>query len=155
MYPTPLACLCAPPVSEQSAKENPSRSRALTTFFPFSSFILHPSSFLLLPCAFFSPGLTDGKRNGIFYAMKATIDNAGRLVISKEIRREAGLKPGLPLDVRWENGKIAITPAPLSVKLERKGRLLVAVSRKGIVPLKTETVEQVRKMVRQERSSRS
>jgi len=87
--------------------------------------------------------------------MKATIDNAGRLVISKEIRREAGLKPGLPLDVRWENGKIAITPAPLSVKLERKGRLLVAVSRKGIVPLKTETVEQVRKMVRQERSSRS
>jgi AbrB family looped-hinge helix DNA binding protein len=87
--------------------------------------------------------------------MKSTIDNAGRLVIPKEIRREAGLKPGLPLDVRWENGRIAITPAPLSVKLERRGRLLVAVPRKGISPLKTEAVEQIRRTVRQERSSRS
>jgi AbrB family looped-hinge helix DNA binding protein len=87
--------------------------------------------------------------------MKATIDNAGRLVIPKEIRREAGLKPGLPLDVRWENGKIAITPGPLSVKMVRKGRLLIAVPRKSIASLKTETVEQTRKTVRQERSSRS
>lgn len=87
--------------------------------------------------------------------MKATIDNAGRLVIPKEIRREAGLKPGLPLDVRWENGIIAITPVPLPVKLEHKGRLLVAVPRKSVAPLKTDTVEQVRTTVRRERSSRS
>ncbi len=87
--------------------------------------------------------------------MKTTIDNAGRLVIPKEIRREAGLKPGLPLDVHWENGKIAITPAPLPVKLERKGRLLVAVPRKSVAPLKTDTVEQIRTTVRRERSSRS
>lgn len=87
--------------------------------------------------------------------MKVTIDRAGRLVIPKEVRREAGLKPGLPLDVRWENGRIAITPAPLAVKLERRGRLLVAVPRKAVAPLKTETVEQTRKAVRQERASRS
>ena len=93
--------------------------------------------------------------HGIFPTMKATIDNAGRLVIPKEIQREAGLKPGLPLDVRLENGRIVITPAPLSVRLERKGRLLIAVPRKSIAPLKTETVEQVRKTARQERSSRS
>ena len=86
--------------------------------------------------------------------MKATIDNAGRLVIPKEIRREAGLKPGLPLDVRWENGRIAITPAPLPVKLERRGRLLIAVPRKSVASLRTETVEQVRKSLRRERSSR-
>jgi len=79
--------------------------------------------------------------------MRATIDNAGRLVIPKEIRREAGLKPGLSLDVRWENGKIAITPAPLPVRLERRGRLLVAVPRKSVAPLKTETVEQIRKIL--------
>ena len=47
------------------------------------------------------------------------------------------------------------TIAPLSVKLERRGRLLVAVPRKSVAPLKTETVEQTRKTVRQERSSRS
>ena len=87
--------------------------------------------------------------------MKTTIDNAGRLVIPKEIRREAGWKPGLPLDVRWEDGRIAITPAPLSVKLERRGRLLIAVPQKSVSPLKTETVEQTRRTVRQERASRS
>ena len=63
--------------------------------------------------------------------MKTTIDHAGRLVIPKDIRRESGIKPGMPLEVRWEKGAIAITPSPLPVKLERKGRLLVAVPTKG------------------------
>ena len=62
--------------------------------------------------------------------MKTTIDHAGRLVIPKDIRRESGIKPGMPLEVRWEKGAIAITPSPLAVKLERKGRLLVAVPTK-------------------------
>jgi AbrB family looped-hinge helix DNA binding protein len=87
--------------------------------------------------------------------MKTTIDNAGRLVIPKDVRREAGLKPGMPLDVRWENGKIAITPAPLLVRLERKGRLLVAVPTKDTPRLSTDTIERTRKMLRKERSSGS
>ena len=62
--------------------------------------------------------------------MKTTMDNAGRLVIPRNIRRESRIKPGIPLDVRWEKGAITITPAPLLVKLERKGRLLVAVPTK-------------------------
>jgi AbrB family looped-hinge helix DNA binding protein len=45
--------------------------------------------------------------------MKTTIDHAGRLVIPKDIRRESGIKPGMPLEVRWEKGAIAITPAKL------------------------------------------
>jgi bifunctional DNA-binding transcriptional regulator/antitoxin component of YhaV-PrlF toxin-antitoxin module len=32
------------------------------------------------------------------------IDHAGRLVIRKDIRRESGIKPGMPLEVRWEKG---------------------------------------------------
>jgi AbrB family looped-hinge helix DNA binding protein len=84
--------------------------------------------------------------------MKTTIDQAGRLVIPKDIRREAGLKPGMPLDVSWENGKIAITPTPLPVKLERKGRLLVAVPPKDTPSLSTDTVERTRKRLRRERS---
>ncbi len=87
--------------------------------------------------------------------MKTTIDHAGRLVIPKDIRREAGIKPGMPLEVRWEKGAIAITPAPLPVKLERKGRLLVAVAPKNIPPLSTDTVERTRKALRKERSGRS
>ena len=99
--------------------------------------------------------LADGGKDGIFITMKTTIDNAGRLVIPKEIRREAGIKPGMPLDVRWERGAIAITPAPLPVKLERKGRLLVAVPAKDTSRLSTETVERTRKSLRKERSGAS
>lgn len=87
--------------------------------------------------------------------MKTTIDHAGRLVIPKEIRQAAGLKPGAPLDVKWENGSIAITPEPLPVKLERRGRFLIAVSTKTIPPLTHETVEKTRKSLRQSRGARS
>ena len=76
-------------------------------------------------------------------------------MIPKDIRRESGIKPGMPLDVRWENGKIAISPAPLSVKLERKGRLLVAVPAKDVPRLSTDTVERTRKRLRRERANGS
>jgi AbrB family looped-hinge helix DNA binding protein len=84
--------------------------------------------------------------------MKATIDHAGRLVIPKDIRRESGIKPGMPLEVRWEKGAIAITPSPLPVKLERKERLLVAVPTKNPPRLSMGTVERTRKTLRKERS---
>ena len=84
--------------------------------------------------------------------MKTTIDHAGRLVIPKDIRRESGIKPGMPLELRWEKGAIAITPAPLEVKLQRKGRLLVAVPTKDTSRLSTETIERTRKSLRKERS---
>ncbi len=96
--------------------------------------------------------LENGNEYGIFYTMKTTIDQAGRLVIPKDIRREAGIKPGMPLDVRWENGGIAITPAPLPVKLQRKGRLLVAGPAKETPRLSADTVERTRTRLRRERS---
>jgi AbrB family looped-hinge helix DNA binding protein len=99
--------------------------------------------------------LAEGQANGNFNAMKTTIDHAGRLVIPKDIRRESGIKPGMPLEVRWEKGTIAITPAPLPVKLERKGRLLVAVPTKDTPRLSTDTVERARKTLRKERSGAS
>jgi len=36
------------------------------------------------------------------------MDQAGRLVIPSEIRREAALEPGTPLEVRWHDGMIEI-----------------------------------------------
>ena len=85
--------------------------------------------------------------------MKVTIDAAGRLVIPKEIRREAGLKPGMPLEVRWDDGRIEIMPAPLPVKLVRRGRLLVASPQRAVSPLTAQTVERTRAALRRERSS--
>jgi hypothetical protein len=61
----------------------------------------------------------------------------------------------MPTDDRWEKGSIAITSAPLTVKLERKGRLLVAVPTKDISPLTSDTVERTRSTLRKERAGTS
>ena len=84
--------------------------------------------------------------------MKTTIDPAGRLVIPKQIQQEAGLRPGMPLDVRWRAGRIEIEPAPLPVKLVRKGRLLVAVPESNVAKLAGSTVERTRQALRREHS---
>ncbi|GJL50507.1 MAG: hypothetical protein NPIRA01_17340 [Nitrospirales bacterium] len=87
--------------------------------------------------------------------MKTTIDLSGRLVIPKEIRRVAGLEPGIPLEVRWREGVVEIEPSPIPVKLTKRGRLLVAVPEKPITSLTNETVKQTRQQVRHGRSSTS
>lgn len=83
------------------------------------------------------------------------MDISGRMVIPKEIRHEAGLKPGVPLEIRWREGRIEIEPATLPVRLERKGRLVVAVPQHEVPPLTTETVERTRRALRRERAARS
>ncbi|MPZ14982.1 MAG: antitoxin [Chloroflexi bacterium] len=80
--------------------------------------------------------------------MKATIDSAGRLVIPSSVRRQAGLRPGMPLDVRYRDGVIEVEPAPLPVRLERHGHLLVAVPEAEIEPLTANMVEATREAIR-------
>ena len=87
--------------------------------------------------------------------MRTTIDPAGRLVIPKEIRREAGLAPGVPLDIRFREGRIEIEPSPLPVRVVRKGKLMVAVPETEVVALTKDTVEQTRRAIRRGRSGRA
>jgi AbrB family looped-hinge helix DNA binding protein len=84
--------------------------------------------------------------------MKTTMDRAGRLVIPKEVRREARLAPGTPLEVRWRNGRIEIEPAPARVRLERRGRLLVAVAQEKLPKLTSAAVEEARAKLLEERA---
>jgi AbrB family looped-hinge helix DNA binding protein len=77
--------------------------------------------------------------------MVTTMDAAGRLVIPREIRREASLEPGTPLEVRWRDGVIEIEPQPLAITLERKGRLLIARPRTKTPTLRSSTVERTRR----------
>jgi AbrB family looped-hinge helix DNA binding protein len=79
--------------------------------------------------------------------MTITMDAAGRLVIPSEIRREAGLQPDMPLEVRWRDGVIEIEPQPLAVTLERRGRLTVARPRGKVEPLRASAVERTRRRV--------
>ena len=84
--------------------------------------------------------------------MKTTIDSAGRLVIPKEIRRQAGLRPGMELEVRWADGQIEIEPRLLPVRLVQQGPLLVAVADGEAEPLTNEMVEEIRESLRRERA---
>jgi AbrB family looped-hinge helix DNA binding protein len=77
-----------------------------------------------------------------------------RLVIPKDIRREAGIRPGMPLDVRVREGRIEIEPAPLTVRLEKRGRFLIAVPQEQVPVLSSEDVEATRDKLRREREGK-
>lgn len=57
-----------------------------------------------------------------------TIDRVGRLVIPKEIRDEAGIEPGMQLHISCREGRIEIEPRRRPVRIEKRGRIQVAVS---------------------------
>ena len=82
--------------------------------------------------------------------MKTTMDAAGRLVIPRDVRRQAGWAPGVPLDVRWRDDHVEIEPAPASVRLERRGHFLVAVPRTPGPLLTSTQVERIREERRDE-----
>jgi AbrB family looped-hinge helix DNA binding protein len=84
--------------------------------------------------------------------MKTTIDRAGRLVIPRDIRRQAEFEPGMPVEVRWRDGVIEIELQPLAVKLERRGRMLVARPTSQVPALRTATVERTRRDLESARS---
>ena len=79
------------------------------------------------------------------------MDSAGRLVIPSEVRRAAGIRPGVPLDVVYRDGHVEIEPAPLPIRLERQGRWTVAVPETTVPPLSAETVEHTRQALAGER----
>lgn len=82
--------------------------------------------------------------------MNTTIDAAGRIVIPKEVRRQAGLAPGTVVEVRFRDGRVEIEAAPIRVKLVRQGPLLVAVPEGKVPPMTVEDVEAIREAVRRD-----
>lgn len=85
--------------------------------------------------------------------MKTTIDSAGRLVIPKRIREQAGLTPGAEIEVRYCNGHVEVEVAEGFVRLERRGHFLVAVSDDPHAVLTNEMVQQTIEDIRNEREA--
>lgn len=85
--------------------------------------------------------------------MITTIDRAGRVVIPKPIRQEAGLAPGVPLEIGCRDGRVTIEPAAEEVEIVTRGRVRVAVSKQGAEPLTKETVRRVQRGLRQRSKS--
>jgi AbrB family looped-hinge helix DNA binding protein len=73
--------------------------------------------------------------------MKVTIDAAGRIVVPKTLRQALGLKPGQPLEIRAGDGRLEIEIAATPMRLQKRGKGIVAVPDTEIAPL---TAEQVR-----------
>jgi len=90
----------------------------------------------------------NGQNRGTIQPMLTTMDKAGRLVIPSDIRREAALQPGAPLEIRWRDGVLEIEPQPVTVRMVRKGRLLVAKPVNKIPSLRESTVERTRRQLR-------
>ena len=63
--------------------------------------------------------------------MRSTIDRAGRIVVPKPIREAANLRPGTEVEFRVQGGHVEIEPVPLTVSLQRRGSLVVAVPAPG------------------------
>ena len=73
--------------------------------------------------------------------MKTTIDGAGRVVVPKALRDALDLRPGTPLEIDQENGRLVLEPKPVRMRLVRRGKGLVAVPEK---PLPRLTAARVR-----------
>jgi len=83
--------------------------------------------------------------------MRRTIDAAGRIVIPLELRRAAGIEPGVVLDLRLENGAVVIEPAATTVRIERRRRFAVANPVPVIPPLTNDIVQETRDQLARER----
>ena len=81
--------------------------------------------------------------------MQTTIDQAGRIVVPKALRDALGLKPGQILEVRVGDGRLEIEAAPTAMRLERRGKGIVAVTDTALPDLTAaqvrETLERVRR----------
>ena len=86
--------------------------------------------------------------------MLATIDGAGRMVVPKAIREQAGLRPGDPLEVTYRDGRIEIEPAPRQVRLRERDGFKIAEPAGPYEPLSDETVRKTREQSRVKRTRR-
>lgn len=138
-------------MGDGGAEDKPQRgSRLARNLLRIDMFLFFYHTTTARPHEFFT--LPVFSRNGIIITMKTTMDHAGRLVIPKEIRTQAGLTPGTVLDIRCRDGCIELEPAPLPVEFVRKGRLLVAIPKQEVERLTAERVEETRQAIQQERS---
>ena len=86
--------------------------------------------------------------------MKTTIDGAGRVVVPKALRLAVGLEAGSEVEIRAADGRIEMEPAPLDVRLERRGSLLVAVPTMPVPPMPATVVDRTAASLRSARSRR-
>ncbi len=80
--------------------------------------------------------------------MIATIDAAGRIIVPKALRQLLGLRAGQELEIRASDGRLEIEVAPTPMKLEKRGKGVVAVPRARLPALTSDQVRETLERVR-------
>jgi AbrB family looped-hinge helix DNA binding protein len=80
--------------------------------------------------------------------MKTALDAAGRLVIPKALRQALGLKPGQELEIRAGDGRLEIEIPATAMRLEKRGKGMVAVPQGKLPALSAEEVRETLERVR-------
>ena len=80
--------------------------------------------------------------------MNTTIDSAGRIVVPKALRQTLGLKPGQPLEIRAGDGQLEISIAATPMKLQKRGKGVVAIASADLPKLTGEQVREALERVR-------
>ena len=80
--------------------------------------------------------------------MKATLDDAGRLVVPKALRLVLGLKAGQELEITAGDGRLEIEIAPTPMRLKKRGKGVVAVPQQDLPPLSAEQVRETLDRIR-------
>lgn len=80
--------------------------------------------------------------------MRTTIDAAGRIVVPKAIREELGLYGGQEVELSALDGKIEIELPATRVRLERRGKHLVAVPERRVPKLTAQMVRDTLEKIR-------
>jgi bifunctional DNA-binding transcriptional regulator/antitoxin component of YhaV-PrlF toxin-antitoxin module len=81
-------------------------------------------------------------------AIPTTIDSARRLVLPKIVRDEAGTPPKMALRLTPQDGRTEIEPVAREVRIAEKGPLRIAVPVEEGPSLTEETVDRVRREIR-------
>ena len=80
--------------------------------------------------------------------MNTTIDSSGRIVVPKALRQTLGLRPGQPLEIRAGDGHLEISIAATPMKLQKRGKGVVAIASADLPELTAEQVREALERVR-------
>jgi AbrB family looped-hinge helix DNA binding protein len=84
-----------------------------------------------------------------------SVDPEERLVLPSAVRERAGFGPGTELEIRCRDGRVEIEPAPREVRIERRGKLMVAVPKDPSDPLSEDDVRRTRDDLRSRNAGRT
>lgn len=85
-------------------------------------------------------------------ATTVTIDNAGRLVLPKAVREEAGIEPGMPLRIAVRDGRVEIEPEYAKVRVVESHGMNVLDLVEPRPPLPESTVRAIGRKLRNRRT---